>query len=223
MLETLRVEIDTLFYFVLWSTVWILCLVLPPGSTAINSAYRLNFVHGVLCIVVATLALWDYLPSDSMATTCTTSYFTIDFLNIMLNDFYFQVPSYQNPRDRKVEYCHHIFCLFVGLSSQGFHTDLCSLPSGRQPFLYLMYAETSTPFLMAWRYHKTDLLGGLFVVSFFLCRLVYHGVYFIPLCVTHCISIVGYGFAIPYNILNFYFFYMIMKKVLNKGFTKKKE
>lgn len=35
-------------YATLWSLLWIILLVLPPGSKAINSAYRLNFVHGVL-------------------------------------------------------------------------------------------------------------------------------------------------------------------------------
>jgi hypothetical protein len=210
---------DTALHFTLWSLVWIFCLVVPPGSTEINSQYRLNFIHGVLSVVVASLSLLDYLPTgvDSIATTCTLSYFTVDFMNILLNDFYFKVPSYQNPQNRRVEYCHHLFCLFVGLSSQGYHSELCALPSGRQPFLYLMYAEASTPFLMAWRYFKTDALGGVFVISFFLCRIVYHGFIFIPQCVMSCTPLVGYGFAIPYNFLNLYFFYMIMKKVLFPG------
>lgn len=211
---------DTAYYFAAWSVLWVICLSISPGHTAINSSYRLNFVHGVLSVLFASLALLDYLPSDSIATTCTLSYFTIDFANILLNDFYFQVPSYQSPQNRRVEYCHHIFCLFVGLSSQGFHTELCSLPSGRQPFLYLMYAETSTPLLMAWRYTNSYILGGVFVVTFFLCRIVYHGFVFIPQCVESCIPLVGYGFAIPYNLLNLYFFYMIMRKVLFAGGNK---
>ena len=221
-LDFLSVDPDTARYFTAWSALWIVCLVLPPGSKSIDTSYRLNFIHGVLSILFASLALLDYLPSDNMATTCTLSYFTIDFVNILLNDFYFQVPSYQNPQNRKVEYAHHLFCLFVGLSSQGFHAELCSLPSGRQPFLYLMYAETSTPFLMAWRYFKSDILGGIFVLTFFLCRIVYHGCIFIPQCVLSCTGVVGYGFAIPYNLLNLYFFYMIMKKVLFPGKHDKK-
>jgi len=222
-MDSFYIDPETALYFTAWSALWVICLTLPPGSSAINSAYRLNFVHGILCVIFASLALLDYLPTDSMATTCTLSFFTIDFLNIILNDFYFQVASYQSPQNRRVEYCHHLFCLFVGLSSQGFHTELCSLPSGRQPLLYLMFAETSTPFLMAWRYFQSDLLGGLFVLTFFLCRIVYHGFIFIPQCVMSCTSVVGYGFAIPYNLLNLYFFYMIMRKVLFSGKNKKEE
>lgn len=212
-------QMDTIFYFSLWSFIWIICLILPPGSTAISTAYRLNFIHGVLSVLFCSLALANYIP-DNLATCCTLSFFVVDILNIWLNDFYFRVPSYQSPQNRKVEYAHHLFCLLVGLCAQQFHVELCSFPSRRNPFLYLMYAEFSTPFLMAWRYFNSDLLGGMFVISFFMCRIVYHGFMFVPECVKHCDPLVGYGFAIPYNVLNLYFFYMIIRKVIFKGKKK---
>ena len=80
-----------LFYksFTFWSLLWIMLLALPPGSSAIFTLYRLNFVHGMLSSIVALLALYDYIP-NSMATSCTLSYFIIDFINILLNDWVFK-------------------------------------------------------------------------------------------------------------------------------------
>jgi hypothetical protein len=145
------------------------------------------------------------------STMCTISYFFVDFVNNLLNDFVFKVPSYQNPQSRRVEYAHHVFCFFVGVSSQLFYKTLC--PMEINPFIYLMFAEFSTPFLMAWRYFGGHILGILFLISFFACRLVYHGLYFIPRCVTECKAIVGYGFSVPYMAMNIYFFVMIVNKL----------
>lgn len=198
-------------YFFGWSLLWIILLILPPGSTAINTAYRLNFIHGVLSSIFAYIALEEIIPA-SAATMCTISYFVIDFLNILLNDFIFKVPSYQNPQNRRVEYFHHLFCLFVGVMCEMRHMDYCHF--SKQPFLYLMFAEFSTPFLMLWRYFGSDILGLLFVVSFFACRLVYHGLYFLPQCINVCVPMIGYGFTVPYMAMNIYFFYMIIRKVI---------
>ncbi len=79
-----------------------------------------------------------------------------------------------------------------------------------------MYAEFSTPFLMLWRYYTYDIFGLLFMISFFACRIVYHCMIFIPECITNCHPSVGYGFSIPYVLLNLYFFYMTLKKALMK-------
>lgn len=208
---------DALKYFGLWSLVWIVCLCLPPGSKAIPSAYRLNFTHGLLSTVMASLCLAGHVPVE-MTTPCTLSYFVVDFVNILLNDFVFKVPSYQSPQNRKVEYVHHILCFFVGATAELSHSSLCTFAIN--PFVQLMFAEFSTPFLIAWRYFGGDLLGGLFVLSFIGCRIIFHGLMFIPDCVASCIPAVGYGFAIPYNLMNIYFLYMIFAKVFKKPKTK---
>jgi hypothetical protein len=93
--------VETSVAFLGWSAIWILTLILPPGSRAINSAYRINFLHGLLSSVVAALSLMEYVDTN-LATTATISYFIVDFVNILLNDFYFKVKSYQ------VEYIHLI-------------------------------------------------------------------------------------------------------------------
>lgn len=199
------------FYFICWSLLWILLLNIPPGSTAIISAYRLNFTHGVISTVVATACLLGYLP-ESVTTVCTISYFIVDFVNILINDFIWKAKSYQNPQNRKVEYFHHILCATVGIVSEYKYNQYCTFQ--QNPFVNLMFAEFSTPFLIAWRYTNSDILGGLFVVAFFLCRIAYQAGILIPDCMRSCVPSIGYGFGIPYNLMNIYFFYMIIRKIL---------
>lgn len=221
-----------LFYksFVFWSFLWIILLVLPPGSTAIFTLYRLNFVHGILCTIFALLALYEYIP-DRMATSCTLSYFIIDFINILLNDWVFNVKGYQNPANRKMEYFHHIFCCTLGLMSEFLYTDFCKFK--KNPFTELMFAELSTPLLMLWRYYgeskdpklkslAINILGPSFAIVFFFARICYHGAILIPSCMRECHYSVGYGFGIPYNLMNIYFLLMIANKIFIKDRRKDK-
>lgn len=203
---------DTFYYaFLAWSLLWVVVLNIPPGSKEIATAYRLNFLHGLLSSLVAVASILGYIP-EVMATPCTMSYFLVDFTNIILNDFIFKVPSYQSPGARKVEYFHHILCFVVGVTSEIAYKDQCTFTSN--PYIELMFAEFSTPFLILWRVYNSDILGGLFVLSFVACRLLYHGLYFIPECIRRCTFTVGYGFGIPYNLMNLYFFVMIVRKLM---------
>jgi len=77
-----------------------------------------------------------------------------------------------------------------------------------------MFAEFSTPFLIAWRHYGHDFLAALFGISFFGCRIIYHGFYFIPECMRECVPWISYPFAVLYDGLNLYFFYMIVRKLL---------
>ena len=222
----------TLFYqsFSLWSLLWIILLVIPPGSTAIISLYRLNFIHGVLCTIVALLALYDYIP-DRIATSCTLSYFTIDFINIIINDHIYKVKGYQSPSNRRMEYFHHIFCATLGFMSEFLYQDFCTFH--KNPFTELMFAELSTPLLMMWRYYNDsnninhniisiNIIGPLFAIIFFIARIIYHGMYLIPSCMSHCHYSVGYGFGIPYNLMNIFFLVMITNKIFIKDRKKLK-
>jgi len=197
----------------IWSAIWTVFLVIPPGSTEIITSYRLNFAHGVISSVAAFACLYGYID-EKVAVTCTITYFVIDFINILLNDYVFKVPSYQNPQNRRVEYCHHILCFVVGITSQLAYKSQCTFTT--DPYVNLMFAELSTPFLMAWRYTQNDILGGLFVLTFIGCRIVYHGLIFIPECMRSCKPTVGYGFGVPYILMNLYFLYMILRKFFVK-------
>jgi len=212
--------VETSAAFFGWSIVWILTLVLPPGSRAIDSAYRINFLHGLLSSVVAALSLMGYVDTN-IATMATISYFIVDFVNILLNDFYFKVKSYQSPPARKMEYVHHILCCTAGVMSEFMYKDFCSFDIN--PFPRLMFAELSTPFLIAWRYTEYEFLGFLFVLTFIGCRIIYQGLFLIPECMEKCHYSVGYGFGIPFNLMNIYFVYMIFKKLFKEIKKKKKK
>lgn len=86
--------VETNTAFIGWTILWIVTLILPPGSKAINSAYRINFLHGLFSSIVAALSIMDYIDTN-VATTATISYFIVDFVNMLLNDFFFKVKSYQ--------------------------------------------------------------------------------------------------------------------------------
>ena len=162
---------------------------------------------------MAILCLLGYI-SEGATTVCTLSYFIIDFINIIINDFYFKVPSYHNPANRRIEYFHHIFCCTLGLMSEFLYTDFCTFE--QNPFVNLMFAEFSTPFLIAWRTTNSSIFGGLFVLTFFIFRIVYHGFFLIPECMRRCHWSVGYGFGLLYDLLNVFFFFSIVRKLFKK-------
>ena len=213
-LDGLDVDTVRLYGVVFWSALWILLLVLPPGSTAINTSYRLNFSAGILATASCILVKYDVFP-ESFATMCINTYFFIDFINIMINDFVLKVPSYQSPQNRKMEYFHHLFCLFFGIVSEYTHHWVCTFD--HNPYVeIIIFSEFSTPFLMAWRYFNSDLLGILFFAVFVICRIWFLGVYVLPDCIRYCHPAAGWGFSIPYYSLNFYFVFMMIKKVIRK-------
>lgn len=211
---------ETWTAFVLWSLFWALILVYPPGSKEIITSLRLNFLHGFLSSLVAITCLLGFLP-ENVTSTATISYFIVDFINILLNDFYFHAKCYQPPNARRIEYFHHCFCCFVAVMCEFYYKDYCPTYS-KNPFIKLMFAEFSTPFLIAWRHTKMDIFGILFGVTFFIFRIVYHGVILIPDFYHNCHPSVTFGFGVPYNLLNLYFFYMIVRKVF-KPEQKKNE
>jgi hypothetical protein len=203
--------VDAGMAFVRWTIIWTAVLVLPPGSKEIKTAYRLNFLHGLISAIAAFLALYGIID-DSIACTATISYFIVDLVNMFINDFYFKVASYHTPNGRKVEYVHHVLCCSAGIMSQLVYREFCTFD--RNPFVHLMLAEISTPFLIAFRYTQSKVLGLIFIIAFIGCRTIYQSIYFIPECMGKCHYTVGYGFGVPYTVMNAYFLFMILKKVI---------
>lgn len=193
---------------------------IPPGSTEIISAYRLNFLHGLLSSVVAFLCMFGYLHED-FTTMCSVSYFFVDFINIIMNDFVWKVKSYQTPSARKVEYFHHILCGGFGVFCQVYYKQVCTLDEN--PFVKFMLAELSTPFLIAWRYYPHNALGAIFAVLFFGVRIVYHGGFLIPTFMEQCNRTVSFRFGALYTAMNVFFLYMIAMKLYRKMVGGKKE
>jgi hypothetical protein len=235
--DTVYVELyqtDPWLVLSLWSILWILMLVLPPGTTSKYSLYRLNFVHGIICCSVATLAIYDFIP-EHIATMSSTAYFIVDFINMIINDFVFKVESYQKPAQRRIEYLHHILCGGVAIVSHiPSIVGLCSFEhkgAQRNPFLFLMYAEFSTPSLMLWRYYDEKYTGSLlsvilfikFYIAFILCRILYHAFIFVPECIEKCDKTLAYAIGIPYNLMNFAFLYFVSNKLKSLLFPKEEK
>jgi len=212
--------LDVYQSFVFWSVVWTAVLNIPPGSTEIISAYRLNFLHGLLSSVVAFLCMFGYLHED-FTTMCSVSYFFVDFVNIIMNDFVWKVKSYQTPSARKVEYFHHILCGGFGVFCQVYYKQVCTLDEN--PFVKFMLAELSTPFLIAWRYYPHNALGAIFAVLFFGVRIVYHGGFLIPTFMEQCNRTVSFRFGALYTAMNVFFLYMIAMKLYRKMVGGKKD
>ena len=203
--------------FLFWSAVWIVVLNIPPGSTEIISAYRLNFLHGLISSVVAIMCMNELLD-ENFTAMASIAYFSVDFVNIILNDFLWKVKSYQTPSARKVEYFHHLLCGGFGVFCQLYYRSVCTLD--RNPFIPFMLAELSTPFLIAWRYYPHDALGVIFAVLFFCVRIGYHGAVLIPQFMDKCDRNVSMYFGIVYTAMNCFFMYMILKKLFKKIFKK---
>ena len=217
----LAADWDVSTSFIFWCVVWTVTLNIPPGSTQIISAYRLNFLHGLLSSIVAFMCMFDILHED-FTSMASITYFIVDFINIVFNDFIWKAKSYQTPSARKVEYFHHFLCGGFGIFCQLYYRQVCTLD--RNPFIKFMLAELSTPFLIAWRYYPHNALGIIFAILFFCVRIIYHGTYLIPDCMKYCNYNVSFRFGVLYTLMNLFFMYMIVMKLIRKvkGGNKKK-
>ena len=92
----LAADWDVSTSFIFWCVVWTVTLNIPPGSTQIISAYRLNFLHGLLSSIVAFMCMFDILHED-FTSMASITYFIVDFINIVFNDFIWKAKSYQTP------------------------------------------------------------------------------------------------------------------------------
>lgn len=213
---------DTKLYFVVWTILWLIVVLIPPGPKAVSTAYRLNFWHGLLSSGFAFLVLNDIIP-ENFATMTSMGYMVIDISKNLLNDFYFKVESYQRGNDRRMEYVHHWLCLVIGFYAELYYPSVCSF--SRNPVIYFMVAESSTPLLIAWRQYKYDWLGILFFLVFFLVRIVYQCCYFVPQLMMDCKTTLSTVGAVIYIAMNLYFLWTIIQKILKmlKGEGKKKD
>jgi hypothetical protein len=69
---------------------WELVLNWPPGAQNITSTYRLHFIHGLVCTLLAVLYICGVVD-DYIVTMSSLAYFFVDLLNMFLNDFVFKV------------------------------------------------------------------------------------------------------------------------------------
>jgi hypothetical protein len=210
---------DTWNYWMLWIVIWFVVVMIPPGPKHNDTAYRLNFWHGLLSSGFAFTVLGGYMP-ENFATMTSMGYMVIDITKNLLNDFYFKTESYQRGNDRRMEYVHHWLCLFIGFYSELYYPSVCSFTGN--PVIYFMVAESSTPFLIAWRLYKHDWLGIVFFFVFVAVRIVYQCMFFVPQLMRDCSTTVATVAAWMYIAMNFYFLWTILNKIW-RMLTKKKD
>lgn len=82
-----------------WSTVFIITFVkwqvilrLPPGTKVVESTYRLHFLHGLLCSLLSALYVYGFVE-DYIVTMTSLSYFVVDLVNMISNDFIYKVQT----------------------------------------------------------------------------------------------------------------------------------
>lgn len=214
---------STLF---LWSFLWIVILNISPGSKNVETAYRLNFIHGFISTMLSIIFLFTpYELSEYIVTSCTISYLGVDMINNFLNDFIWKVQSsYHNNTNRRMEYFHHLFGVTVGIYAEYQYANICTYE--HNPLIIFILAECSTPFLIAWRKTGSLFLGGIFVILFISCRILYHGIYKVPELIEKCPRTLGITLGSLYNIMNIIFLYFIFSKVIRsirKASKDKKE
>lgn len=242
MLDTGGIFCSLSAYCVYWSALWIVLLRMGEGTYADTSSYRLHFWHGVLSSFVAFLCLQGVI-SEVATTPCTLSYFVVDFVKNLLQDYYYKLPSYQKGTQRMAEHGHHIFCFTVVYLSVAHLSHFCYADKiSISPAVQLMFAEFSTPFLQIWRVSMSGTslmtvflpfmsksanqltsksenipspgLGVIFLLAFIACRFVYHACMVLPFLAKNCETYYnGVIFQYLYNLMNIFFLYFIIQKI----------
>ena len=204
--------------YMFFTFIWIILLLAPPGPKATNSTYRLHFIHGLLSSFLAILYIWGKVP-DYYPTMASTSYFVTDLCNMLCNDFYHKITSYQQGNNRLLEYIHHSLCgsVLIALQFDHFSPKICTFPENPGPSMIL--AELSTPFLIAWRAHPNVYMALLFFIAFVAVRLIYQCAIYIPYLMSTCNIYVSILCCAPYAILQLVFTYKIVVKMI-RGMNK---
>ena len=153
---------DIVKSFALSSLLWLMLLHAPPGAKVTASIYRLHFVHGIVSTIFAILYVNKLVP-DHYPTMISTSYFLVDLANMLINDFYHKIGSYQKGDNRILEYVHHMLCASVLIYLQYDHFDPQICRFSENPGPAMMLAEASTPFLIG----KIPLLPSFLLSSLF--------------------------------------------------------
>ena len=206
-----------LIYCFIWLCVWTFLLLIPPGPAIKFSNYRLNFVLGMIAPLAAMLYKFNIIR-DVAVTPIMVSYFIVDTLHNIINDFIWKTPCDRKSTDRFLEYFHHIMCLSICLYSDFFARDVC-LDLNENPFIDMMLAEISTPFLMLYRIYKITSTQGLlavfcFVPLFVSVRLLYHGFWSVPNIFMKCecwpVKVTG----VLYISMNLFFTLQIVQRLV---------
>ena len=160
---------------------------------------------------------------DCAVTPILISYLLIDSGNNILKTVVWPSKESQKLPDFFIDLIHHFTCLAAALYCDfNAHRD-CN--GNGNPFIEMMLAECTTPFLSLWRCCGSDNTFGLssgivFIVLFISVRLIYHCWWVIPRLINQC----HYSWTIctaaaVYTALNLWFTWGILVKTKSTFFS----
>lgn len=207
------------------SLLWTSVLKCAPAKHAVP---LLGLLHGVLVTVTSLLCI---RRGDDTAFSCASSvsFFAVDMIYMLIKDGL--LPGTKNDKGkggafgklrqaRKMDYVHHVLGITFGTLQHYYERDLCP-PHVGNAFVWVQWNEISTPFYNLFRITNSPILGALFALTFFLSRVVANTVVVIPLLYGNCsegmIGKVHGLLTAPYFLLQYVWFYMIVKKMTKMG------
>ncbi|GAB9474238.1 hypothetical protein Gpo141_00011373 [Globisporangium polare] len=201
-----------------WSVLWIaILLAIPAGASGRNHIVSLNAAHGVVCTVVAALTvLYGLDTTNSVAVSL--SYFLVDFVAMVNGDGLRNLPKLN--RSRQMDYAHHVLGLVWGFVFFVLEAHVCDARMGN-PYVWIQTNEVSTPFYNWFRLTNSKVAGALFALSFFGSRIVFNSLFLIPRFMAAC-DLRYLVACVPFFLLQYVWFVMIVKKMLRTLAPKKK-
>ena len=199
-------------YFAVTALLWVLILQLCPKT---KGECYLSIAHSV---IVTYSSLACIFRGDDTAFSCaaSVSFFVVDAIDMYFKDVAKAKEEGRAlltamPMSRKMDYLHHVLGVTFGLVEHYYENDLCPAHVGCA-FIYVQWNEVSTPFYNLFRLTGSQVWGACFALSFFLARVVANTVIIIPLLYGNCSSLLGV-FCVPYFLLQYLWFYMIVLKI----------
>ncbi len=209
----------SLCFMILWS----LILHMKEGARADESTFRLHLWHAIVnSLLVYSYFYYPGKYPEYLILASSITYYIVDVMKMLFNDFIYKVGGYQKGAARLLEYFHH-FLSIAAISGCTFSLysvcDVQSLSEGWQipgplnPLIRFSIADLSTVPLMLWRRsgQKSNFMYTCFAMLFFWTRILYHGFDFIPKMYSSCNATVKYG-VVAYQAVQFVSFYFVLKK-----------
>jgi len=192
-----------------WSAVWAACLLaVSPGASGRNHIVTLNAAHGVVCTLTATATLVLSLDTAN-SVAVSLAFFLVDLAAMLRADGLQKLRALH--RSRVMDYVHHLIGLFWGTIFYAHEATVCS-PELGNPYVWIQTNEVSTGFYNWYRLTNSRVAGVLFAGSFFLSRIAFNTVYFIPRLARECDQRYLAG-CVPFFALQYVWFAMIVRKL----------
>lgn len=194
-----------------WSAAWTLCLhAVPPGASGRNHIVTLNAAHGVVCTLTAAATIWFSLDSAN-SVAVSLAFFLVDLAAMLRADGLRKLLRRELHRSRVLDYAHHGIGIFWGLIFFAHESTVCA-PSLGNPYVWIQTNEVSTGFYNWYRLTHSRAAGALFAGSFFLSRIAFNSLYFIPRLLRECDRRYLLG-CVPFFLLQYVWFALIVRKL----------